>query len=290
MRQGLVSIIIPTHNRADVITKTLESIEQQTYSPIEVIVVNDHSSDDTESVVNQYAASHSNIRYITLPPPMHGACAARNYGFKASGGAYIQWFDDDDLMPSTAMEEKVRAIEEKHADFCCSDILIHDESTGMETVLQVSSFPHDAASMIYQDGLNTQNFMLTREAVQRLGTWNERIERSQDAAYFHRLFLYQLKGVWLPRALTIWNWHEGSISISSLEIKALTAFEAIQREWHGRDFEVDNALFKKKLVYAARYYLPHHKIPYYLTVLREFLRRPLRFLRFAYRRKMKNDY
>ncbi len=68
MQSGLVSIIIPTHNRADVITRTLDSIAQQTYSMIEEIIVNDHSTDDTESVVNQYAASHSNIRYITLTP------------------------------------------------------------------------------------------------------------------------------------------------------------------------------------------------------------------------------
>lgn len=87
----LVSVTIPTFNRAKVIGETLESVLAQTYSPIEIIVVDDGSTDDTEAVVAPYL---DRIRYIRQPNG--GLAVARNTGFAAGTGELVAWLDSDD--------------------------------------------------------------------------------------------------------------------------------------------------------------------------------------------------
>ncbi|MCM2302197.1 MAG: glycosyltransferase, partial [Flavobacteriaceae bacterium] len=94
MQIPLVSIIIPTFNRAHLIGETLDSILAQTYTNWECIVVDDGSSDNTHIVVGQYVAKDSRIKYVHRPEHMlKGPSSCRNYGFELSKGEYINWFD-----------------------------------------------------------------------------------------------------------------------------------------------------------------------------------------------------
>src|SRR5690606_26958451 len=99
MKQPLVSIIIPTFNRAHLIGETLDSVLAQTYLNWECIVVDDGSTDDTDALMSEYIAKDSRFQYYHRPDAHKpGGNGARNYGFDQSKGGYIQWFDDDDLM------------------------------------------------------------------------------------------------------------------------------------------------------------------------------------------------
>lgn len=94
-----VSIVIPSYNRSYLIAETLESILAQSYEKWECIVVDDHSTDNTEEVVAGFTARDSRIRYARRPSDRpKGANACRNYGFEISNGNYINWFDSDDIM------------------------------------------------------------------------------------------------------------------------------------------------------------------------------------------------
>ncbi|WP_416448157.1 glycosyltransferase family 2 protein [Leeuwenhoekiella sp. A2] len=104
MVQPLVSIIIPTYNRAHLITETLDSILVQTYKNWECIIVDDGSTDNTEEIVQTYLENDSRFQYHHRPEDrLKGANACRNYGFELSRGEYIQWFDSDDLMERNAL-------------------------------------------------------------------------------------------------------------------------------------------------------------------------------------------
>jgi glycosyltransferase involved in cell wall biosynthesis len=97
----LVSIIIPTHNRGDLLHRSVNSALQQTYSDVEIIIVDDHSVDHTKEVVCEYMEKNNNVYYYCLPSNLKGACAARNYGIEKSNGEYIAGLDDDDeFMPN----------------------------------------------------------------------------------------------------------------------------------------------------------------------------------------------
>lgn len=106
MRQQLISIIIPTYNRAHLITQTLDSILGQTYTNWECIIVDDGSTDNTEEIVKTYCAKDTRFQFFKRPIHLQkGPNACRNYGFELSQGDYIKWFDSDDLLREDALKK-----------------------------------------------------------------------------------------------------------------------------------------------------------------------------------------
>jgi len=100
-----VSIIIPTYNRSKLLRVALESALAQTYPNIEVIVVDDGSTDDTAMVMTQYAG-----RVTYLKQANQDVAAARNTGIRAASGEYLTFLDDDDLIMPTKIERQVRVL------------------------------------------------------------------------------------------------------------------------------------------------------------------------------------
>lgn len=94
MIDSLVSVIIPTHNRAQLIERALHSVLSQTYSHLEVIVIDDASMDDTQHRVETLQQVDQRIRYIRHDIN-RGAQAARNTGIQAAQGKYIAFLDSD---------------------------------------------------------------------------------------------------------------------------------------------------------------------------------------------------
>lgn len=102
----LITIIIPTYNRSDVIGETLNSILVQTYTNWECIVIDDGSTDNTAEVLSDYISKDKRFRYYKRPAKkLKGPCSCRNYGFEKSTGAYINFFDSDDLYKPQALEK-----------------------------------------------------------------------------------------------------------------------------------------------------------------------------------------
>jgi len=103
---GLVSVVIPTYNRGYSIEATLESVLQQTYRTIEVVVVDDGSTDDTARLVGRYA---TRVRYLFQRNA--GPAAARNLGFRHVRGEFIALNDSDDRWQPWKLEAQIRALE-----------------------------------------------------------------------------------------------------------------------------------------------------------------------------------
>lgn len=107
----LLSVVIPMYNCAPVITRCLDSID---YPECEILVVNDGSKDNGADVVEQYVATHSNVRLINKPNG--GVSSARNLGIEQAKGTYISFIDADDYIVSGGLERIVNIAEEYHAD------------------------------------------------------------------------------------------------------------------------------------------------------------------------------
>src|SRR5690554_8063110 len=110
--QPLISIIIPTFNRAHLIGETLDSILAQTYQNWECVVVDDGSTDNTDEVMAAYMAKDARFQYHHRPPEKtKGANACRNAGLDLAAGEYIVFFDSDDLMTPDHLKVKISAIQ-----------------------------------------------------------------------------------------------------------------------------------------------------------------------------------
>lgn len=109
---SLISIIIPTYNRANLIGETLDSIIAQTYQNWECIIVDDGSTDNTEEIISQYLIKDNRFQYYKRPKnTSKGPCSCRNYGFKKSLGEFIYWFDSDDILVIDALERRIKCFQ-----------------------------------------------------------------------------------------------------------------------------------------------------------------------------------
>ena len=111
--EPLVSVIIPTYNRGWLILDSINSVLNQTYKNIELIVVDDCSTDDTEKTVK--SIDDSRIKYIKLEKNS-GACVARNKGIEISRGEFIAFNDSDDLWITTKLEKQLCFLKNYNAD------------------------------------------------------------------------------------------------------------------------------------------------------------------------------
>ncbi|MBC7523081.1 MAG: glycosyltransferase family 2 protein [Flavobacterium sp.] len=119
---SLVSIIIPTFNRAHLISETLDSIVNQTYSNWECIIVDDGSTDNSFEIINTYIKKDSRFKLFPRPKSkIKGANSCRNYGFSKCTGEYVKWFDSDDIMLPNFLASQLSVIESNNKlDFCVS--------------------------------------------------------------------------------------------------------------------------------------------------------------------------
>lgn len=105
MSDQLVSVIIPTYNRARFLVQAVDSVLRQTYRNFEIIVVDDGSTDNTKEVVSQYASEP--LKYVFQKN--NGPSAARNTGIKLARGEYIAFLDSDDLWDPCKLEVQLSA-------------------------------------------------------------------------------------------------------------------------------------------------------------------------------------
>lgn len=109
----LISVILPTHNRRELLLRAIDSVLRQTHRELELIVVDDASTDGTQSAVLEIADER--LRYVRLPENA-GACAARNRGLDMARGEYIAFQDSDDVFQEDKLEKQLACLEESGAD------------------------------------------------------------------------------------------------------------------------------------------------------------------------------
>ncbi|MFZ4401908.1 MAG: glycosyltransferase family 2 protein [Bacteroidales bacterium] len=108
----LISIIIPSYNRANLITETLESVSKQTYKNWECLVVDDGSTDGTQSIIYDYVKKDSRFHFFQRNNDPKGAPSCRNIGIENANGDFIVFLDSDDLIIDVCLENRIKVINE----------------------------------------------------------------------------------------------------------------------------------------------------------------------------------
>lgn len=194
----LVSIIIPTYKRVDTILETIQSVLNQTYKNIEIIVVDDNGKDTyyqktTEQLLNKYI-KEKKIIYIPHKNNRNGS-AARNTGLIYSHGEYINFLDDDDKLYPTKIEEQIKRIINTNksigATYCNSKI-IHYQNITHRLIEKYSNVCKEGnlckEYILGKAKFNTSMIMFKREAIEYLGGFDESYVRHQDYELMIRFF------------------------------------------------------------------------------------------------------
>lgn len=151
----LVSVIIPTYNRAHCVSATIESALNQTYPHLEIIVIDDGSTDNTMEVLKTRWGTDPRVRAVSQPNG--GVCLARNHGFALARGKYIALLDSDDLWHPHKIQVQVACINHYpnasmvHSEMAAIDV---DDRIYDRTFLRTTyeGYKHFNISELYSDG------------------------------------------------------------------------------------------------------------------------------------------
>jgi len=224
-REGLVSVIVPCYNRAGIVTETLESVWLQSYRPVELIIVDDGSTDDSRTVVDEWVNRKNgvfdrdfSIRMITQENG--GASKARNTGLMACGGEYIQFVDSDDLLHHEKLSIQVAALREHKTDFCvCNYKHFRESAEDDDTIVDFFSRSHSINDFPLVYPMDTPAPLFRRGAIINAGEWNTSLRVAEDFEYNFRLLCRGARGIWLDQALVYVRKHHGTERLQAAPLR-----------------------------------------------------------------------
>ena len=194
------SVIIPAFNRAQLITEALDSVKEQTYRPIEIILVDDGSQDASKLVVEQWAERNTEEGSLSLKyffQKNAGAGAARNLGIKKVVGEYVQFLDSDDKMHPLRFVQLVVEFDKTDADFIQTGFDGFDADTG-ETIEQHFGKPGENQVELALRGAlwaNTLRSAFRRSLVEKMGPWDTEMTCFEDRDYVERAVVLSEKPI-----------------------------------------------------------------------------------------------
>tara|TARA_Y100001001_G_scaffold4669_1_gene4879 strand:+ start:16198 stop:17106 length:909 start_codon:yes stop_codon:yes gene_type:complete len=249
----LVSVIIPTYNRARLLKRALKSVSEQTYKNIEIIVVDDCSNDGTVDLLKEYPDTR--MRFFKTDYNMK-ASAARNVGIEMSKGRYLTFLDsDDEYMPSK--------VEEQYAIFKRS----RNRKLGVVTCGRKDSFEGDKKETVWLPkkrgavlenllgrdnvGAGTPFLMVSKEVFNDGFRFDPLMPAMQDHDFMINICQkYEIDFV--PKALVRVHNHSGPRTYSN--IKSIEAHEAQHEKYKLLYERYPNSLSKSLIALAEKYY------------------------------------
>jgi glycosyltransferase involved in cell wall biosynthesis len=208
----MLSVICPTYNRADLLHECVTPLMQLAPGLVEVIIVSDCSTDDTEAVCASLISQHGvdRIRYTYLPYNS-GAQVARNVGISVARGDYLMFVDSDDQPRPDGIYALLSVLHDNSClDFVYGKVIRTDEAfVPLANCLPIGSVYTDQSADIAGYHWHTMGAIYRRELVQRVGPWNTSLTGSQDWEYQARVKMAGSQGQYIDTLVGYWRHHSG---------------------------------------------------------------------------------
>jgi len=209
----LVSVVIPTRNRTDFVKQAIESVLNQTYRNIQIIVVDDASSDNTEFALKEFIAKGL-IYYIRHEFPQ-GASAARNTGIWAAEGKFIAGLDDDDMFTPRRIEELIKVYSARYSFVHSNSYIIRND----KKILRKYSSDITFKKILYRNYVGNQ-ILVERQRLIEIGGFDTKLPARQDHDMWARLIEHFGQPLLVKKPLMIeFQSHEGRISSASEKVR-----------------------------------------------------------------------
>lgn len=257
-----VSVIVPAYNVGQYIEKCLVSLIKQTLQDIEIIVVNDGSTDNTLNIIEKYSRNDSRIKIIEQKNS--GVSAARNNGLLAAKGKYIFQIDADDWIEPETLEEYYKAAEENNADITIANVYIDFGNGKIRLLEDGRHLSDDLIKELFLDNILPSvcaKFYKRELFVKNDIKFSENIRIGEDLLINFYLFFYAKKVIKIEKPFLHYMQRNNSIMKSYREqiLDIYNVFEEI-RDFlnHKKLLETYNQLFNFSMYFHT----------YFLRVLR----------------------
>lgn len=201
----LISIIIPVYNSEKYIQGTIYSCINQSYANLEIIIVNDGSTDSSEKIIKKF--DDTRIKYYKTPNK--GPCHARNFGIKKATGELFQFLDADDILENKKLEVQVGFYRSKGEEYVYSGIMgfiikgqkkfekgfnFYYKNLGVQEYFR-------AMFGNYGKYYTTGMWLIPRKLVEKTHGWDEKVLINNDGEYFSRIILHSKGIIYCPGAI-----------------------------------------------------------------------------------------
>ncbi|MCM1006893.1 MAG: glycosyltransferase [Ruminococcus flavefaciens] len=223
MAKDLVSIITPVYNCAKYLSNTIESVQKQTYTNWEMLLVDDCTPDNSAEIIQAYVKKDNRIRYIKQLKN-GGAALARNAGLDAAKGRYIAYLDADDIWLPNKLERQIKFMTKNNVQFSCCDYeKIEADGTSLNKIV------HMPRTITYNQLLSntiiqTVGVIVDLDMVDRKLLIMPNVRRGQDSATWLQMLRNGVEFVGQNEVLAQYRRVPQSLSANK--------FSAMKRTWY----------------------------------------------------------
>lgn len=183
-KQPLVSVYIPTKNRLDLLSIAINSVLAQDYPNIEIVIVDDGSTDNTPKFLEQLVKKHTNIKFFRFEQSQ-GACSARNWAIKNATGEFVTGLDDDDHFLPNRISSLINHYKDEYAFICSS--CIWDFGKRRRIIDNTNCDISLEQQLSYNEATN--QILVKRERVLSIGGFDTSFVSCQDYDLWTRLII-----------------------------------------------------------------------------------------------------
>lgn len=230
-----VSVIIPARNACVWLPATIDSVLQQSWKNLELLVVDDRSDDGTSEIVRGV----KDARVRLLEGPGRGAAAARNVGLAEARGAWLMFLDADDLLSSEKIERQLHALRDR-SDCVASCGWARFAATTDNLVLRPERCWREPTPLAWLQSslsgggmMQTACWLISRHTAEQAGPWNEQLSLHDDGEYFTRVLLASEQNIFVDDCYVAYRNVPGSLSRRRGMAAVKSAFDVCKlREEH----------------------------------------------------------
>lgn len=228
MNKPLVSVVVITFNASQTVEETLNSIAQQTYQPIELIITDDASTDHTLLVCENWLKANSQrfVRVELLSSKANqGTSANCNKGFNQAQGEWIKIIAGDDLLTSQCLASNVDFVEQySEVRILFSNQIVFKDTFSAENINRVSNHskevfyqPHTSARQqflisLFRYTMNTPTMFIQKKLFDEIGGYDENMRIIEDVVLFHKILLKGVKMHYMDKSTVYYRAHAYSVS------------------------------------------------------------------------------
>lgn len=227
-----VSVIVPTHNSNKYINECISSLINQTYKNLEIIVVDDGSTDDTLEIIK--TKKDKRIKIINTKKHIFTGIA-RNIGIDESNGDYICFLDSDDIFLPDKIEKQLKYMEDNKLNFTYTNFIYLNENNKKHYAKLPKKLDYNHS--LKNTSILTSTVMLNMNFFKKEDIYMPNLEKGQDTATWWRILKKGLIAYNYPEFLTLYRVHKKSLSSNKIS--------AIKRTWNL--YKLEDISYPKKI-------------------------------------------
>ena len=224
------TVIIPTRNRVEMLMRAVKSVRQQSFSNLEIIVVDDSPENNLQEKCGEFLREHGVT--CVYSGGNRGGAVARNLGLEKATGELVAFLDDDDWWVPSKLQKQFSLMQDSSAGLCYTGVnVFKSDNSKHRCIFHAPGFQDQYKSIMKKNFIGTTSSIVTRKSIlEKIGGFDTRLKALQDYDFYIRI-LKNWKVVWNTEPLTFYFDHSSSDKVSGSRTFYLQAAAYLRKKY-----------------------------------------------------------